>query len=247
MSASNLRYVFWLLHCYAQSPSTMTFANWTFSAKNMTRIPNAIGISICANANRNMWFNLSTMANLGVSVSRLPTPYVMHNFGMYSECSFVMLIKSLYLVSKTNFRTFRFADGYGSWIVCRSNFVRHYGCSYPHVHRLVRRPTTLCQVWYKALILKQTAKNVAQFFSSRARFQENRSIFNTANPRLMNVSLMKDTKSAAQARSKKQRKSMRNTSMIPDTLTNTAGGITSNSLFIRTAYSAFLIHLKYEY
>ena len=68
----------------------MTFANWTFSAKNMTRIPNAIGISICANANRNMWFNLSTMANLGVSVSRLPTPYVMHNFGMYSECSFVM-------------------------------------------------------------------------------------------------------------------------------------------------------------
>ena len=59
----------------------MTFANWTFSAKNMTRIPNAIGISICANANRNMWFNLSTMANLGVSVSR-PTPYVMHN----SEC-----------------------------------------------------------------------------------------------------------------------------------------------------------------
>ena len=63
----------------------------------------------------------------------------------------------------------------------------------------------------------------------------------------MNVSLMKDTKSAAQARSKKQRKSMRNTSMIPDTLTNTAGGITSNSLFIRTAYSAFLIHLKYEH
>ena len=60
-----------LLHCYAQSPSTMTFANWTFSAKNMTRIPNAIGISICANANRNMWFNLSTMVNLGVSVSRL--------------------------------------------------------------------------------------------------------------------------------------------------------------------------------
>lgn len=49
----------------------MTFANWTFSAKNMTRIPNAIGISICANANRNMWFNLSTMVNLGVSVSRL--------------------------------------------------------------------------------------------------------------------------------------------------------------------------------
>ena len=66
---------------------------------------------------------------------------------MYSECSFVMLIKSLYLVSKTNFRTFRFADGYGSWIICRSNFVRHYGCSYPHVHRLVRRSPTLCQVW----------------------------------------------------------------------------------------------------
>ena len=86
-----------------------------------------------------------------------------------------------------------------------------------------------------------------QIFFPRARFQENRSIFNTANPRLMNVSLMKDTKSAAQARSKKQRKSMRNTSMIPDTLTNTAGGITSNSLFIRTAYFAFLIHLKYEY
>ena len=99
----------------------------------------------------------------------------------------------------------------------------------------------------QSLISKQTAKNVAQFFSSRARFQENRSIFNTANPRLMNVSLMKDTKSAAQARSKKQRKSMRNTSMIPDTLTNTAGGITSNSLFIRTAYSAFLILLKYKY
>ena len=51
-----------------------------------------------------------------------------------------------YLVSKTNFRTFRFADGYGSWIICRSNFVRHYGCSYPHVHRLVRRSPTLCQV-----------------------------------------------------------------------------------------------------
>lgn len=96
----------------------------------------------------------------------------------------------------------------------------------------------------QCLISKQTAKNFADFFP-RARFQENRSIFNTANPRLMNVSLMKDTKSAAQARSKKQRKSMRNTSMIPDTLTNTAGGITSNSLFIRTAYSAFLIHLKY--
>ena len=88
MSASNLRYVFWLLHCYAQSPSTMTFANWTFSAKNMTRIPNAIGISICANANRNMWFNLSTMANLGVSVSRLPTPYVMHSL----ECILNVLL-----------------------------------------------------------------------------------------------------------------------------------------------------------
>ena len=93
--------------------------------------------------------------------------------------------------------------------------------------------------------LKANSKKRCRFFFPRARFQENRSIFNTANPRLMNVSLMKDTKSAAQARSKKQRKSMRNTSMIPDTLTNTAGGITSNSLFIRTAYSAFLIHLKY--
>ena len=68
----------------------MISANWIFSAKIVTRIRNAIAISICANANLNMWFNLSTMANLGVSVSRLPTPYVMHNFGMYSECSFVM-------------------------------------------------------------------------------------------------------------------------------------------------------------
>ena len=66
----------------------MTFANWTFSARTATRIPNAIGISICANANRNMWFNLSTMANLGVSVSRLPTPYVMHGL----ECILNVLL-----------------------------------------------------------------------------------------------------------------------------------------------------------
>lgn len=159
-----------------------------------------------------------------------------------------------YLVSKTNFRTFRFADGYGSWIICRSNFVRHYGCSYPHVHRLVRRSPTLCQVWDRDNIhlLKANKKMLhTVVFFSRARFQENRSIFNTANPRLMNVSLMKDTKSASQARSKKQRKSMRNTSMIPSdhgsTLTNTAGGKMSNSLFIWTAYSAFLIPPKYYY
>lgn len=30
-------------------------------------------------------------------------------------------------------------------------------------------------------------------FLSRARFQENRSIFNTPNPRLMNVSLLKES------------------------------------------------------
>lgn len=74
-----------------------------------------------------------------------------------------------------------------------------------------------------ALILMFIVLCVVLQLFAKARFQENRSIFNTANPRLMNVSLMKDTKSAAQARSKKQRKSMRNTSMIPDTLTNTAG------------------------
>eukprot|EP00093_Oithona_nana_P013290 13290.XXX_944445_942219_1 [CDS] Oithona nana genome sequencing. len=78
-----------------------------------------------------------------------------------------------------------------------------------------------------ALILMFIVLCVVLQLFAKARFQENRSIFNTANPRLMNVSLMKDTKSASQARSKKQRKSMRNTSMIPSdhgsTLTNTAG------------------------
>ena len=221
----------------------MTFANWTFSAKNMTRIPNAIGISICANANRNMWFNLSTMANLGVSVSRLPTPYVMHR--MYSECSFVMPDQKPIFSIENKFQDLQVRRRIWeldrmSIQLCSPLWVLLSSCSSSCASSYNSLPSMI-----QSLISKQTAKNVAQFFLPRARFQENRSIFNTANPRLMNVSLMKDTKSAAQARSKKQRKSMRNTSMIPDTLTNTAGGITSNSLFIRTAYSAFLIHLKY--
>ena len=191
-----------------------------------------------------MWFNLSTMANLGVSVSE-STPYVMHNFGMYSECSFVMPDQKPIFSIENKFQDLQVRRRIWeldrmSIQLCSPLWVLLSSCSsscassYNSLPSMIQSPNP-----------QSKQQKTLQIFFPRARFQENRSIFNTANPRLMNVSLMKDTKSAAQARSKKQRKSMRNTSMIPDTLTNTAGGITSNSLFIRTAYSAFLIHLKY--
>ena len=46
------------------------------------------------------------------------------------------------------------------------------------------------------LFFYKLKKTIVQpfFFFSRAQFAENRSIFNTPNPRLMNVSLLKDSK-----------------------------------------------------
>ena len=143
----------------------MTFANWTFSAKNMTRIPNAIGISICANANRNMWFNLSTMANLGVSVSRLPTPYVMHNFGMYSECSFVMPDQKPIFSIENKFQDLQVRRRIWeldrmSIQLCSPLWVLLSSCSSSCASSYNSLPSMI-----QSLISKQTAKNFAEFFS----------------------------------------------------------------------------------
>ena len=54
---------------------------------------------------------------------------------------------------------------------------------------------------------------IPDFPNFRAQFAENRSIFNTPNPRLMNVTLMKETKDGRHHRSTKKKKLSRNMSM----------------------------------
>ena len=54
---------------------------------------------------------------------------------------------------------------------------------------------------------------IFHFPNFRAQFAENRSIFNTPNPRLMNVTLMKETKDGRHHRSTKKKKLSRNMSM----------------------------------
>ena len=71
------------------------------------------------------------------------------------------------------------------------------------------------------------------FFSFyRAQFQENRSIFNTPNPRLMNVSLLKDSKSyhkySTSSTSKAGSSGSRNRSMRLSSVSS-AGGIPKNA------------------
>ena len=54
---------------------------------------------------------------------------------------------------------------------------------------------------------------IFHFPNFRAQFAENRSIFNTPNPRLMNVTLLKETKDGRHHRSTKKKKLSRNMSI----------------------------------
>ena len=59
------------LPIFLQSPGTMSFANWTSSAKGAIKTPNVIVTSICVSVSHVTLLNLSAMGNSGVSVSVL--------------------------------------------------------------------------------------------------------------------------------------------------------------------------------
>ena len=107
-----------------------------------------------------------------------------------------------------------------------------------HILRLILRPI-LRLIWYSFwdsfecyYVVKDLNLLSLVFLFSRAQFQENRSIFNTPNPRLMNVSLLKDSKSyhkySTSSTSKAGSSGSRNRSMRLSSVSS-AGGIPKNA------------------
>ena len=74
----------------------------------------------------------------------------------------------------------------------RPDHDRHTGGARLDVHRYLCRPSDVCKVSKKQSKVKiKSTFLFTKVIYFRAQFAENRSIFNTPNPRLMNVSMVK--------------------------------------------------------